>query len=138
MTEYLTRGLYAFIISVLMMSVAISCDSEDADMGNMEGTEQMGHDDDTVPKANFMTPLQPGTITIMGGPDSLTKVDLSSDTVYGYVASYPPNDTLDSLVSFLIIKVPGPITYSNASFPQPGITDQPVALERLEDDDDLD
>lgn len=154
MTEYLTRGMYAFIISVLIMSLAISCDTEDADTDGMEATEHMegdheGHDhdqmedDDTQQQPNFKTTNQTGSITITGGTDSGKSYNLNEYTIWGYAAHVPPNNKLDSGVTFLIVNIterPG-VTHNQpipTDLPQPGITDQPVEVKGLTVEDEVD
>ena len=145
MTDFLTRGLYAFVISVLMMSVAISCDSEDESAGDAAMEEHFDTDHDQVEppmsddqmssdSTQFTTlASDTGTITVYqgGGTSNPVKIDLSEYTVTGYVqasvmsggTTIPPG--IPVWVTGVMPHQPG-ITQWPGTLPSQGITDQPV------------
>lgn len=155
MTEYLTRGMYAFIISILMMSVAISCDTEDADTGDAT-EEHMGHDHDvdsdsveTIreprmsddqpslegPTEPFMTEPQQGSITINAGGSYAVQIQLMEFRVVGRMqkgvdSAYWIPGSVWIQVDTLLPLMQG-AQHSPMEFPAPAITDQPVEVGTL-------
>ena len=144
MTEYFTRGLYAFVVCVLMIAVTISCDSEDEAAGDSAMEEHfdtdhdqveppMSDDQPSVDSVQFTTlKADSGTITIYqgGGTSNPMPIDLTKYIVTGYVqGSLITNDQIPPQIPVYVTSVstiePGTSKFPG-TLPAPGITDQPV------------